>query len=266
LQVLLTQRPDDIRAMQALMEVYVASGQANAGIQQLKSMAARQPAFAPMQTLLATWLRRAGDYAGAAAAARAAAAADPSAIAPRLMLAELDIVGKHLDAARQTLDSLQAAQKAKPEVQMLYSALEQESGDYARSIEHLRAVIAAAPQSVAALNNLAYLLVDYANQPDEGLQYAQRVKELAPEDMRVEDTIGWAFFSKGLYPSAIAHLQRAAAHDSNAAVPRYHLAMAYHRSGDAVRARQALADATKLDPNAHERKRATELISTATTH
>jgi tetratricopeptide (TPR) repeat protein len=144
---------------------------------------------------------------------------------------------------------------------MLWAALEQQAGNFPKSIEHLRGVVAAVPRSVIALNNLAYLLVDSANQPDEGLRYAQKVMEIAPNDDRVEDTIGWAYYAKGLYPTAIQHLERAVERDAKSAIPRYHLAMAYQKAGDVTRARLALDTAIKLDSNAPERKRAADLIA-----
>ena len=257
---ILKDHPADVRALHALMESYRMAGEASAGIEQLKAYASRQPASAPVQMLLASWLQKTGQHAGARQAARAAIAADPTAAAPRLLSAELDLLDNQLEPARKTLDGLPLEQRAKPEAQMLLSVLEQKAGNHGKSIEHLRAVVAASPQSVMALNNLAYLLIDFANQPDEGLKYAQKVKELAPDNEKVEDTIGWALFAKGLYPSAVSHLQRAVLLDGKAAVPRYHLAMAYQKTGDTQKARQEFAQAARLDPSAPERKRASALI------
>lgn len=144
---------------------------------------------------------------------------------------------------------------------MLFAELERQAGNYPGAIEHLRAIVSVSPRSVVALNNLAYLLVDYANKPDEALQYAQLVKELAPNDPTVDDTIGWAFFNKGLYPTAVSYLQKAANRSSRSAVCRYHLAMAYFKSGDRINARHTLAAALQLDPKVPEAKRAKELIA-----
>jgi tetratricopeptide (TPR) repeat protein len=258
---LVKQRPDDVRVLQAMMDVYASTGQLQPGLAWLKGHAAGRKTSAPVQMFLATWLRGAGDVKGALAAAGTAAEADPAGVAPRLIAAELELIENRVDSARRMLNSLTPNDRTRPEAVMLFAALEQQAGNYSQCIEHLRSVVAARPRSVAALNNLAYLLVDYANRPDEGLQYAQRVKELAPDDSKVEDTIGWAYFAKGLYPTAVAHLERAVAQDAKTATPLYHLAMAYQRNGDPVKARQVLAAATKLDPAAPERRRAAEILA-----
>jgi len=75
----------------------------------------------------------------------------------------------------------------------------------------------------------------------------------------VEDTIGWAFYRKGLYLTALQHLQLSAGKD-NTALKNYHLAMAYQMAGQHDRARQALAVAQHQDPNLAEASSARQLI------
>ena len=97
-----------------------------------------------------------------------------------------------------------------------------------------------------ALNGLAYLLADEANQPDEALKFAQQAKELAPYDPAVDDTLGWVYYRKGLYPVAAGHLEAAVAKEPNA-VRKYHLAMTYFKSGDRPRGTVLLNQALKMD-------------------
>src|SRR5437868_660146 len=138
-------------------------------------------------------MRLQGNRADAREAYEAAKAADPKSTAPVRLLAELDVAEGKFDAARQRIAKLPPEERSIPEVRTLSAMVEQHAGNYSIAIEQFRQVISVAPKSVVALNNLAYLLVDYAHRPDEGLQYAQKVKELAPNDPIVDDTIGWAY-------------------------------------------------------------------------
>ena len=74
-------------------------------------------------------------------------------------------------------------------------------------------------------------------------------KEKLPNSPYVMDTLGWAYYKKGLYGSAIGEFS-----DSLARIPEnpavtYHLGMAYYKSGDAPKARVELEKALSLDKN-----------------
>lgn len=115
------------------------------------------------------------------------------------------------------------------------------------------------PDDPVALNNLAYLLADWAKQNDEALKLAQRTVELAPDNPNYLDTLGWVLYHKGLYQPAIDYLKRAVA-KGGAPVLRYHLAMAYAKAGDSSRAREMLAVALKNSPQAPEAKQAMAIV------
>lgn len=262
-EAVLKQNPEHLAALDLLMQSYAANREIAAGLQKIRGYVAQRPSSAPAQMFLAGWLRRTGDYRGARAAAAAAKTAAPNAVAADLMLVELDLLDGKIDDARHRLAALPAESESKPEAQMLAAMIEQQAGNYSAAIQHYRNIVAASPQSVVALNNLAYLLVEYANRPDEGLQYAQKVKELAPNDPKVEDTIGWAFFRKGLYPTAVGHLENAVTRSNQEAAAQYHLAMAYSKAGNRQKAEQTLEAALRQDPHAPEAKLARELVSQA---
>jgi tetratricopeptide (TPR) repeat protein len=127
---------------------------------------------------------------------------------------------------------------------------------------HYRKVVETDSHNAQALNNLAYLLLEHANNPDEALKYAQKAAELQPEDAYVSDTLGWVFYRKGSYDMAIKHLE-SALRAQNLVIPKYHLAMAYAKTGDLVRGRALLRTALKMNPNLPEAKEARELLEQA---
>ena len=72
------------------------------------------------------------------------------------------------------------------------------------SEKHYRAALAINPEFAPAANNLAYLCVSQGKDVDEALKYARIAKEKMPKDPAVMDTLGWIYYQKGLYDSAIA--------------------------------------------------------------
>ena len=132
-------------------------------------------------------------------------------------------------------------------------------GDYDAAIADFHQVVEANTNNADALNNLAYLLVDYRKRPDEALQYAQKAQELAPDNPEFADTLGWVLYQKGLYSSAVQQLERASLKGNNV-LSKYHLAMAYAKAGDAMRAHAMLQTALRQNPNAPEAQLATRVI------
>jgi Flp pilus assembly protein TadD len=141
---------------------------------------------------------------------------------------------------------------------MLLAQLDTVEGKNAAAIEHFRKVIEADEKNALALNSLAYLLAD-SGQPDEALKYAQKAKELAPENAAIDDTLGWTYYRKGMYSMAVNHLESATAREGTAR-RRYHLAMAYAKAGDPKRGRQAFDAALKLDPNLPEAQQVRQML------
>jgi tetratricopeptide (TPR) repeat protein len=141
--------------------------------------------------------------------------------------------------AKSRLFSRRSSIPGKCSAQREYSAAFSVASQY-------RKVLEKDSRNLVALNGLGYLLTDQANQPDEALKYAQQAKELAPHDAAVDDTLGWVYYCKGLYPVAAGHLEAAVAKEPNAR-RKYHLAMAYFKSGDRPRGTVQLNQALKMD-------------------
>jgi len=105
----------------------------------------------------------------------------------------------------------------------------------------------------AASNNLAYVLLETGGNADLALQMAQTARRGLPTSSNVADTLGWAFYQKGVYQSAIEMFQEAiklAAKNKEADSPlyHYHLGLAYAKSDQPALARQHLEHVLKLDP------------------
>jgi Flp pilus assembly protein TadD len=151
-----------------------------------------------------------------------------------------------------------------PTARLWLGIMEEKLGDRNAAIDLYRKVAQGNPDSAQASNNLAYLLVEYGNQPDEALKYAERAVQLAPDDPAYSDTLGWILYRKGIYTSAVPYLERASAHQAkDSAIWKYHLAMAYAKAGEITRGRAALAAALQLNPNLPEAKTAQQVVESS---
>ncbi len=263
LEEALQRNPENLAALELLASSFVAEKRKEAALDRVRKHASAHPASPSIQYFLGEWMLRVGRKEEARTAFAAARAADPRFALPALRLAQLDGAEGKLDAARQTLSALLAGDERNLQARALLASLEHTAGNWDAAAGHYRKVLEIQPRNVLALNNLAFLLVERLNQPDEALQLAQKAKELAPDSPAVDDTLGWAYYHKGLYGTAIPHLERAARGKETTALRKYHLAMAYWKAGEHAKARAALGQARKLDPQLPELKIAESLIAQA---
>jgi putative PEP-CTERM system TPR-repeat lipoprotein len=258
LDSMLRQNPDDVRALRALAELYGRENQPAAGLRTMREYAARRPGSAPVQNLLGELLLADGNPAGARAAFMAAQAADPRFRPAQLALIRLDASEGKLQSAHRALAGLLARHQGDPELWLYMGWLENLEKDYPQALACFRKVVDADPSNIVALNNLAYLLASETGQFDEALKYAQQVKEMAPDNQGVDDTIGWIMYRKGLYRSAVGYLEIAAKGQADPVI-RYHLGMAYLKLGD-KRGEATLRAAMKSAPDLPEAKMAEQLL------
>jgi tetratricopeptide (TPR) repeat protein len=249
--------PEDLPALRVVAASYVAQKQPAAALRALQEQAAKYPKSVAIQQFVGEWLLSRGELVQARAAFTAARAANPNSTDVNMALAQVSVSEGKLDEARKRLTDILSSNSANPEAHLWLGTIEAKAGNYGPAIEHFRKVLEADDTNVPALNNLAYLLANFANHADEALGFAQRARELAPNNVDTEGTLGWVLYRKGLYEIARKYLQQAVTEDGenstqNAAIRRYHLGMAYLKLGDQESALKAMASALKINPNLRE--------------
>jgi Tfp pilus assembly protein PilF len=253
--------PSALIALRILGQTYASEKRLSTGMEKVREYASQQQKSAPVQHFLGMMLLGTGDRTGARAAFQAAKAADKDFVAADLGLAQVDAADGKLDEAKTRLTSVIAADSSNMTAQKWLGNVEAVRGDHNAAITHFRKVLELDPSDSQASNNLAYLLIEYRNEFDEALKYAQKAVELVPDRPAYLDTLGWAHYQKRQYPTAIRYLERASASNQSAAW-KYHLAMAYAKAGDLTRGRATLAAAMKQNPRAPEAKAAQEVVGT----
>jgi len=101
----------------------------------------------------------------------------------------------------------------------------------------------------AASNNLAYVMLETGGNVDVAMSLAQTARRLMPDSPNAADTLGWAYYHKGLYPTAIDLFKEAVKKSSNNPTVHYHLGLAYQKSDQPSLAKEHLQQVLKLNPN-----------------
>jgi tetratricopeptide (TPR) repeat protein len=251
--------PDDLLALQALNQTYVARNSGPQGLAKVREYAARAPKSAPIQIYLGQLLLAGGDLNQARSFFLAAKSADPKSNQPELALIKVDYRERKLDDARVKLEAILSAEPGNSTALLWLGIVAEAKGDRAAAIGYYRKAVTSNPDEPEACNNLAYLLAESGASLDEPLKYAQRAAELAPQSPAYADTLGWILYRQGLYASAVTYLEQASANPGDVRW-RYHLAMAYVKAGDYPHGQATLVAALKANPNVPEAKLALELV------
>jgi len=105
-----------------------------------------------------------------------------------------------------------------------------------------------------ASNNLAYVMLQSGGNVDVALSLAQTARRGMPDSSNAADTLGWVYYQKGAYQSAIDLFDEALKLREKSQAPEdptlhYHLGLAYEKIGKPDLARQQLERVLKINPN-----------------
>ena len=124
------------------------------------------------------------------------------------------------------------------------------AGDYDGAYSAYERVIERDPQAVVAMNNLAYMLSERLNRPEDALPHAERANELNPDSVEFLDTLGWIRYRLGQTNEAERVLRRSTEIQKRPA-NCIHLAIVLTERGD----NQSIREAIKLAKTARDMAR-----------
>jgi tetratricopeptide (TPR) repeat protein len=189
---------------------------------------------------------------------------DLSAEAPMRAGAEMQL-GDLLRAKKRFTEAVEAYDEAirrlqaagMPERWSLYYsrgiALER-SGEWKESETDLLHALELKPDQPLVLNYLGYSWIDRGENLDRGLKMIEKAVELRPEDGYIVDSLGWAHYRLGDYPSAVQYLEKAIELVPEDPTINDHLGDAYWQSGRPNEARFQWRRALQFGPEEDEIK------------
>lgn len=176
------------------------------------------------------------------------------AVAALVLRAESRAARQDLDGAIAALVDATARNPKLGEGQLLLAGLYERQGDLTRAKERYRAVIAAVPGDVTALNNLAYILAEERDTTGEAVALARRAASLAPQSPQVLDTLAWALHQSGDSASARGPIALALRANPNAVDALLHSALIDTAVGELAAAKARLERALTLSPALESRE------------
>ncbi len=122
-------------------------------------------------------------------------------------------------------------------------------GKRKEAIETLEEVVRAEPADLPeAYNYLGYLYVEENKDLDRAIELIKKALEIDPANGAYLDSLGWAYFKKGMLQDALQEMRKAAEVMPQDPVVREHLGDIYYAMGDLAGAAAEWETAAALDP------------------
>lgn len=254
--------PQQLTAIEGLVEIELGQGQAGLARKRLDAAVAAAPGNTSLQLMAARKYATSFSDLGAAKAAVARALdTDSNSVEAFDLLARINVLAKDLPAATAEFEKLARRQPKSVAYQTAIGVLFQLQNRLEDAIASYQRALALNPRAPVAANNLAQIYGDRNENLEVALQLAQTAKSGLPNSHEVDDTLGWVYYKKGDAAMALRSLKRAVTSQPDNPSYLFHLGAAYALTKDTANARQALEKALKVPGGFAEAAEARKILN-----
>jgi tetratricopeptide (TPR) repeat protein len=171
---------------------------------------------------------------------------NPAELTAYTMLGRAYIAQNRLDDARKQFEDVVAKQPKALGAATMIGMIYEMQGLKSEARRQYEKVVHQDATAGVASNNLAWMYVEDGGNLDLALQLAQNAKSRLPNRPEVNDTLGWVYYKKDLATLALPALREAVDKDPSNPTYQYHLGLAYAKTGDRRKAKEALQRALAI--------------------
>lgn len=233
-------------ALAELASMWTAAGQSAKAMARLQEHTNIYGDDADAHLLLGSIARQARDHAKAEAALARAAELAPNSSQVHIQLGGVYQDQGRLDPAIQQYEQALKLEPRSSGILALLGTARLRKGDVEAARKNFQQGLSIDPNSSVIANNLAVANALERGNLDEAMALAQKAREISPDLVNAADTLGWIQYQKGLYPSAVRHLEEAVKKVPESGTYQYHLGMALVAAGQKDRGRGHLETAVRL--------------------
>lgn len=120
--------------------------------------------------------------------------------------------------------------------------------EFSKAARDLEMSLKLEPNNPVVLNYLGYMWLDQGKNLDSAYDHIRQAAHLRPHDGAIVDSLGWVYYKKGQFETAIRYLEKAVSLLPNDPVINMHLGDAYNKTGRDEEARVKWQRALNLNP------------------
>ena len=192
---------------------------------------------------------RTGEYAKAENQFKEAIRKNPAFIRPHIALADLLQSTDRVDEAIGKYKELIEKEPGRAVLHSVLGSLYERKEMYDLAENHYKKALNIDSEFIPAINNLAYLFAERGKDLNQAMDLARKAKEKMWDAPAIMDTLGWVYYKKGLYDSAISEFKGCIEKNPENPIFYYHLGLAYNKKWEYNDAESALKKALSLDEN-----------------
>lgn len=245
--------PASTEGLQGVMKAYFLQKQFDQAIAMAREQIAKSPNVSGFYYLLGEALLQKKDMSGAETAFHKAIEIDNNNADALNLLAKVQVAEGSVSEALAI--DLQSIKDHPREISfyLLAGMMYENQGSWDEAKAKYQQALNIQPENPVACNNLAYGMLKHGGNVDVALAMAQTARRGMPDSPNFADTLGFAYYQKGVYQSAIDMFQEALRLNEKLGTDdpdvHYHLGLAYQKANQPAQARQQLERALKISPN-----------------
>jgi cellulose synthase operon protein C len=252
---------NSVEGLSSLANALLAENKTDEALLAIQTQIAKQPQSSAFYDLLGTvqfdHRKNVQDLAAAESNLTKSIDLDKSNADARLKLGQVQAARGEIDQAIATTQAGIETNPAETSFYILGGRLYESKNDWNHAQEYYQRVLQIDPKNSQAANNLALALAQTGGNLDTALSLAQSARRGLPDSPNTADTLGWVFYKRGQYQSAVSSFLEAlklSARTKALDNPtfHFHLGLAYEKVGQPSLARQQLRQVLRISPNYSE--------------
>jgi len=247
----------------ALVQIYMADKQFDKAIALCERRIAQNKDKAFAYNLLGKVYLERKDFQAAEKSFAKAIELNPEWLTPHSNLAVLYVIkGEPAEAIARFEQALKVNPR-QGETYISLALLYEQTENYEKAMAVYERALAENSRFWPAANNLAFLLSEYAPDPENlerALQLIQQARKMRPNEPNILDTLGWIYFKMGKPHQAAEIIGQARSAEPTNPVLNYHLGVALADSGQKEEARERIQDALNSGEHFRDIEKAREAL------
>src|SRR5581483_3949630 len=257
--------PNRLDALNMIAQLLIRQGKTQEALQRVERHEGKVKERAAIYQILGDLSIAAGEEKKGIGYFEKALAVNPATISAYIKIGDIYARRREYDQAIQTYMKAVDRNSRSVQPRMLVAMMYDRKRDYSNANEQYEKILELNPNFSPAANNYAWNIAQQNGNLDVALRWAEKAKEIDPDNPTVTDTLGWVTYKRGLYAKAIDLLKDSSDKLSNKnPTVLYHLGMAYYRGGRRDEAREILGKALSISADfvgADEAKRTLSVLN-----
>ncbi len=240
--------PDYLPALERLIDLDLKAKNFDGAHKRIDAQIAAHPTDGLLPLMLARIYLAQRDAAGAEAALKHSIELQPDGMRAYSLLAGLYLSTNRQNDALADLKAAVAKNPKDTDAMLLVGAIEDRQNDFEGARSTYEKILSINPNSVTALNNLAYLYGEHLKDLEKALATAETAQRLLPDEPHVADTLGWILYRQHKFTRALPLLANSAERLPTEPDVQFHLGMTAYMLGREDVAREAFQRSLDQNP------------------